>query len=188
MTRLPRRAVGLGAMLIAALTLLHQIADGRDEAIELTAIARESLAPALVEGSRLQPLSAYEILEARPLLSSTRRPRPLKAQPAPTATVPQSSPPPETPTLMGTLVASERRMAFVRVDGSHTVAVAEGGAVGGWTLDLVQPGEAVFRMGVRIIPVKVSWSTARQNTTATSFVADTSTMPMRGRGGWLGRP
>ena len=188
MTRLPRRAVGLGAMLVAALALLHQFADGRDEAIEPTVSARESLAPALVEGSKLQPLSAYEIIEARPLLSPTRRPQPLRAQPAPAAPVPQSSPSPEAPTLVGTLVASERRMAFVRVDGSRTVTVAEGGAVAGWTVDLVQPGEAVFRMGARVIPIKVSWSTARQNTAATPLVADISAMAMRGRGGWSGRP
>lgn len=189
MTRLPRRQeVGSGVVLIAVLTLLYQTANGRYESIETVASAREALTPTLVDGPGLQPSSAYGILEERPLLSPTRRPRPLQIQPDPTIVAPQPPPASGVPTLLGTIIGPERRTAFVRANDGPTVTVAEGSAVAGWTLDQVRPGEVVFRMGAKIVPVKLAWSTARQNTAAASLVADTSTMPMRGRGGWLEKP
>lgn len=188
MTRASRPAVGAGATLIAALALLCQIANGRYEPIEPVASALESLAPTLVNRPGLQPSSAYGPLVQRPLLVPTRRPRPLPIQPAPTIVVPQPSPVAEVPTLLGTIIGPDRHAAFIKSNDGPTVTVAEGGTIAGWTLDQVQSGEVVFRMGAQVVPVKVSWSTARQKTAATSLVANTSTMPMRGRGGRLGSP
>ena len=181
-----RSTVGAGATLMAVLALLCQIANGHYEAIEPMAGARESLASTLVDRPGLQPSSAYGLLVQRPLLAPTRRPRSLPIQPGPTIVVPQPSPVAGVPTLLGTITSPDRRVAFIKSNEGPTVTVAEGGAVAGWTLDQVQPGEVVFRMGTEVVPVKVSWSTARQKTAATSLVADTSTMPMRGRGGRLG--
>ena len=164
MTRLSRRTAGSGTLLIAVVILLYRFADGRYEPIEPVASARESLAPDLIEKSRLQPSNAYEILEERPLFSMTRRLRPLQIQPVPTIAAPQPSPVSEPPTLSGILVASDQHVALIRAENGRTVAVAEGNAFAGWIVDQVRPHNVVFRMGAKVIPVELSWNTARQNT------------------------
>ena len=188
MKRLSRRAISSGLTLLAVLVLLYETANGCYEAIEPAASTREPLAVSLADKPAVQPSSAYEILEERPLLSPTRRPRPPKAQATPTAAVPQPLPVPAAPTLLGTIISPERRVALVKVDNGPTVTVAEGGHVAGWTLDQVQPSEAMFRMDARVVPVKLSWNAARQSAAASSRVADASTMPMRARGGLLVKP
>ena len=187
MTRLSWPAIGASATLIAMLALLCHISNGDYEPIESVASARYSLAPTQVVKPELQPSSVYESLVQRPLMTPTRRPQPTPVQPVPTIEGPKPPQVAEVPTLLGTVIGPDRRAAFVKSNDGPTVTVAEGGAVAGWTLDQVQPGEVVFRMGAEIVPVKVSWRTARQNTAATSLVAETSTMPMRGRGGGLPR-
>lgn len=175
-------------VLVAVLILLCELASGGYEVTGPVMSSRKPPSLALSDRPELQPPSSYAVLEERPLLSPTRRKRPSPTQTPPTVMVPSLPPSPRLPVLMGTLVSPERRAAIIRVDGGTAYTVAEGSAVAGWTLHQVQPGGIILRTGAELIPVKLTWNNAVQNTEAASLVADRSTMPMRGLRGRLGSP
>lgn len=94
------------------------------------------------------PASAFDGVLARPLFAPSRRPPPDAPAPQVDA-VPEAAP--FEIELVGVAIAGDERRALVRQPGLPVgVWVETGAAIGGWTVEAIEPDHVLFRSGTRL--------------------------------------
>ena len=138
---------------LAGLVTLEYIAAPRltDAVVPVAAVAVAALPPAIA--LEAVPASAFDGVLARPLFAPSRRPPPDAPAPLVDA-VPEAAP--FEIELVGVVIAGDERLALVRQPGLPVlVRVETGAAIGGWTVEAIEPDHVLFRSGTRLEEVRL---------------------------------
>jgi general secretion pathway protein N len=99
-----------------------------------------------------EPAELSEVIVERPLFFASRRPPP----PEPDGPAPEVQKASMVDfALVGTILSSSGRVALVKPSKDPLVELAEGQAVGGWTVDRIGADSVVFRSGAEVETVPV---------------------------------
>lgn len=119
--------------------------------VAAVAVAVAALPPAIA--LEPPPASAFDGVLARPLFAPSRRPPP--DAPAPQVDeVPEAAP--FEIELVGVVITGDERLALVRQPGLPVlVRVETGAAIGGWTVEAIEPDHVLFRSGTRLEEIRL---------------------------------
>lgn len=156
MKRVTRRQFLLMTASLLGLVLAVQQQGWKRKLPSISTHAQQSFAPTVPDLTLVADVPGAEILRAKPLFHSQRRPFPSRPVGIPNTAAASVQIPPPAYVLRGTAtIGTDRTAILEHRDTKANLRVREGALIAGWTIDTISRGHVILKEGARSIDMRL---------------------------------